>query len=300
MTGQDAHVAVVVPFTPGACADRDRAWEYVRARLEHFHPWPIIVGATEGRWSKGRAVENALALTGADVIVMHDADSFVSPDALEAAVAAVAPGVWAMPHQLVHRLNEASTAKLYHEGLAGDLTVGRHARLRYAYPGTPGGGIVALTRADYERCPIDPRFEGWGGEDDAWGRALCTLIGGEIRNNGPHGAIPPHRGTADLWHLYHPLAPTHRHRDGVLPETNALVARYKEATGSPRLMAALVADREAEPPAPLERPVTFRLSRQALRLAATKVRSGPDRLYRTNDPLLVEQLRAHRLAQEVL
>lgn len=294
-------ISVLVPFTPGACRHRDRAWDYVRERLEHFHPdWQIVVGTSPDPWSKGRAVADALTRADGDVLVMHDADSFVPAASLRDAVAAVEPGVWAMPHLQVHRINEGHTRALYAEGILDEVTLpNRGARTRMVYQGTVGGGVVAITRADYEACPIDPRFEGWGGEDDAWGRALCTLIGGTIVNNGPAGLHPPHRGDGNLWHLHHPLARTHRNREGVLPETNALVARYKECTGVPRLMRALVHGLPPEPLPELDRPATFRLRRSTLRIPAGKIRASADRLHTTTDPEVAEQLRAHRLAEEV-
>lgn len=292
-------IAVVIPFTPGLCAHRDRAHEYVTARLAAFHPdWPIVTGSCAGEWSKGEAVADALTRTDADVIVMHDADSFVPPDALSAAVDAVRPGVWAMPHTAVHRLKESPTRSLYAEPPTETVDIARGGRLKQPYQGTAGGGVVAIARADYESCPIDPRFQGWGGEDDAWGRALCTLVGGRITDGSdPYGMHPPHRGAAPLFHLYHPPAMTHRSRNGVLPETNRLVALYKERTGVPRMMRALVDDVAPAEPEPCG-PVRFRFSRTALHIPAGKIRATGGE-YVTDDPIEVEQLRAHHLAQEV-
>lgn len=291
-------IAVVIPFTPGACRYRDKAFAYVTERLEHHHGWPIVTGTCDGQWSKGRAVADALTRTDADIIVMHDADSFVTPDALEASVAAVEDGVWSMPHTTVHRLKENATNNVYGDGVTATPPDGRGVRLRHPYQGTAGGGVVAITRDDYESCPIDPRFEGWGGEDDAWGRALCTLVGGHIEDAAsPFGMHPPHRVDSPLWHLYHPPAPTHRNRGGVLPETNRLVALYKQHTGVPRMMRALIDDAPPADPLP-EGPVQFRFARKALRIPAGKIRTL-NQLYTTEDPIEIEQLRAHRLAEEV-
>jgi hypothetical protein len=61
-----------------------------------------------------------------------------------------------------------------------------------SHQGMQGGGIIVTSREVYERVPLDPRFEGWGQEDECFGLALRTLAG------------PPRRGTAELVHLHHP------------------------------------------------------------------------------------------------
>lgn len=234
---------------------------------------------------------------------MHDADSFVPVDALHASVRAVRPGRWSIPHSEVHRLSTSATTELLAAGVL-DTPPPPHRRTGYSrhpYPGTIGGGVLAIHRDDYLACPLDPRFDGWGGEDDSWGRALCTLIAGEVTNPrlNPEGLVPPHTAGAHLWHLDHPLSPTHRRRAGKRPHIEALVGRYKEATGVPRLMAALVAGDDPPPPAPLPGPVTFRLRRPVVRIPAGKIRTPANRLHTTTDPVVVEQLRASPYAEEV-
>ncbi len=153
---------------------------------------------------------DALSRTDADIIVVADAD--VACDGIQTAVEAVEAGAaWAVPHSRVHRLTEAATEAVLAGGqLEGD-TVDR------PYFGHPGGGLVVLPRTHYEACPIDPRFAGWGHEDDAWAIALTTM----------HGE--PWRGTAPLWHLWHPPQERPSRREGS-PESKALFRRYRHAS----------------------------------------------------------------------
>lgn len=108
------------------------------------------------------------------------------------------------------------------------------------YLGTEGGGIVVLRRELYEACPLDPRFVGWGSEDDSWGMALRTL----------HG--PPLRIRQPLVHLYHPPQPRATRSWGSV-EGRTLRKRYARASGNPSAMRSLIEEahdalRTTEPP----------------------------------------------------
>lgn len=224
-------VSVLVPYRPGGCEWRARAWAYVRAHYGQLHGgWELVVGSCAGRWSKGAAVADALGRATGEVLVLADADSFCDPDVLAGAVAGVAGGryAWAVPHRLVYRLSRRGTERLY----GGQLQPGHVARKPYLGPA--GGGIVVLPRAAYEAVGgIDERYLGWGGEDVSLGWALDALVG------------PYHRHGARLYHLWHPHpAPSHRGS----PPSEALAARYRAARTNPDLMSALVRERNARTP----------------------------------------------------
>lgn len=216
-------VSVIVPWRPDG-GHRDAAWAWVRDRWATTHPgWRVIVGpCPDGPWSKGTAIAAALARSRAPIVVIADADVWCEETA--AAVETVARGHarWAMPHTGVHRLTAAATATVLAGGpLGGDLDE-RHR-------GVLGGGIVALARDVAEGVPIDPRFAGWGQEDTAWALALTTLVG------------RPWRGTAPLWHLWHPPAPRESRTAGS-PASIAHHQRYRAAAGNPTAMRALLAE----------------------------------------------------------
>ena len=176
----------------------------------------VMVGSCDPPWRKAAAVNNALDGVTADVLVVADADCLC--DGVPAAIAAVEAGAaWAMPHTLVHRLDEQATVAVY-QGTPADDTKGRAQR---PYRGFAGGGIVVVRRDVWDICPLDPRFEGWGCEDSSWAVALTCLYG------------PPWRGPADLWHLYHPPAPKQLHRWGN-QTSRALEIRYRRAAHSGR------------------------------------------------------------------
>jgi len=187
-------VAVLIPWA-GSCPHREAARQHVRAwYAANFPEWKIHWGESgEGpAWCKAQAVAFALCETNAKILVVADADC-IAPG-LGEAVRQVSEGApWAVPHRLVHRFSQGATARI----LAGEDPSGwpRERALydQMPYPGYEGGGIVVLRRDVYEQLPLDPRFMGWGQEDEAWATALSRV----------HGK-PWRRTNEPLWHLWHP------------------------------------------------------------------------------------------------
>jgi hypothetical protein len=185
-------VSVLIPF---ASDDQWRrlALEHVAAGYEQ-HGWEIVIGTVGGEWVKAVAVEDAARRASGDVFVVADADCLCdgTPDAVQAVIEGAA---WAMPHCFVHRFSDTATEKVYAGGYGDELE-------EPAYHGRWGGGIVVLPRSTWSGVPLDPRFKGWGQEDEAWALALTSLAG------------EPVRLAHDLWHLWHPTPPRLNRRVG--------------------------------------------------------------------------------------
>jgi len=219
-------VAVVVPWRPDP--HRERLWSFLRPRWDALG-YEVVEGScpVDGSWCKAVAVADGIARTQADVIVVADADVWC--DGVPAAVNAVNKGeAWAIPHHLVKRLTPASTDDTL---ATGDWPAVRNS-FTYAdrpYIGHPGGGIVVLTRAAWDTAPLDPRFSGWGQEDNSWALALRVLCGREWR------------GVEDLWHLWHAPQPRMNRTTGSSSGA-MLYRRYWAARNSVRNMTALVAE----------------------------------------------------------
>jgi hypothetical protein len=215
-------ISVIIPF---ASDDpwRIRARDHVTGWYQTFG-WEVVEGTCPPPWRKAVAVADAIARSTGEILVVADADCLCS--GVPAAVAAVeADAPWAIPHHLVHRLDEEATQAVY-SGATAESTVGR---AQAPYPGFAGGGIVVLTRTTYTAVPLDDRFEGWGQEDESWALALTTLAG------------PPWRGTAPLYHLHHPPPPARRSRHVGSVASHELLNRYLRAarTGRPAMRALL-------------------------------------------------------------
>lgn len=220
-------VEVIIPWS-GSEPHRMENLNYVRRRFNSLNLDVYIGVMSEAEpWCKARAVAYAVETSQADVIVVHDAD--VVCDGLDAAIDAVTEGkaAWAVPHGNVIRLNEYTTEEVLSGAKlpTGDPRPGTFEPP--IYWGHAGGGIVVVRHDVYLDCPLDPRFVGWGQEDDSWALALTCL----------HGR--PWRGDAPLWHLWHPPAPR-KNRSTGSTESHRLNHRYRLAMDDPEAMRRLI------------------------------------------------------------
>lgn len=218
-------VEVIVPYRAG-CEHRERALAYVTSRYEH----PVTIAhAPAGPWSKGATVNPAVRASRADILVIADADVWTT--GTDAAVDAIAAGAsWALPHGSVRRLSQPATQLV----LDGHPLTDQLELAERAYRGIHAGGILVARRSTLLQIPLDPRFNGWGGEDQAWGYALYTLLGGAWEGHPP------------LWHLWHPPQERLNRRVGSVA-SDQLRRRYLKARRDPAVMHALLAEHREDP-----------------------------------------------------
>lgn len=195
-------VSVLIPYREDEDGHRARALEFVRDWYREHHPdFEVRIGELTGRtWRKGDAVQEALEASRGWTLVIADGDVVVEPSLLEEAVELVRDGVpWVVPHELVHRLDEATTRRVLEDGPA-DCSFEDRELIRNPYKGFPGGGLLVVDRSDYEASGgIPADFQGWGAEDEALATILDSLVGPHIRLGG------------DLFHLYHDPGRRTRH-----------------------------------------------------------------------------------------
>lgn len=227
-------VSVLVPFRADG-AERDTAWAYLQRWWAEAQPdWQVVTGTCPpGPWVKAYAVQDALTRADGELLLIADADVFMDRQQLgmwASTLQASSSRAWIIPHRTVMRLTPAGTAAV----LAGeeppvDNDGGGYRPnplIERCYKGVGGGGMVMLSRDLYESVPLDPRFAGWGQEDQSLNEALGVL-GGSY-----------HRGGGTLYHLWHPPQP--RLNDVVgSDESQAHYQRYLAAR-TPELMRALV------------------------------------------------------------
>ena len=178
---------VIVPYMPSG-PERAANLRWLLDRLEYLDY--VVAEIPEGTWVKAQAVNPAITESTAEFVAVCDADVYV-PGLLGAVAAVISGAPWAVPHTKVHRLTQAATATV----LAGAAPTVDMPTVERPYDGVPGGGCVVLPRQTAMDIPMDPRFEGWGGEDHSWGYALTTLAG------------DPWRSELPLFHLWHPTPP---------------------------------------------------------------------------------------------
>lgn len=196
----DPTVDIIIPWA-NSDSWRSQALAFVTDQLDiHCPNWGVRLGhSSPNRWCKADAVADALTESTADIVVIHDADVW-SP-ATPAIAAHAATHGWAIPHRKVYRLTPEATLDVLTSRALGmrAASPGPVSRYERVHDGFVGGGIVAVTRDVYNEVPLDPRFVGWGHEDESWAWALRLVVGA------------PWRGDARCYHLWHPP----QDRDGV-------------------------------------------------------------------------------------
>jgi hypothetical protein len=205
-------VEVVMSWRDVGCPHRTQAlhWTLQKWMLAGYHV--TLSGADDGQsWNRAHDVTPPIERSTAGIVVVADADCWT--DGIHDAIAAVEAGApWAVPHRMLCRLGPEATERV----LAGGLPEDQDDFAERPYKGHEAGTMFVIRRDVYLDCPLDPRFVGWGQEDDALSLALRLLH------------APPWRGTAPLWHLWHPAQP--RKNRGIGSDENlALYRRYRVA-----------------------------------------------------------------------
>lgn len=224
--GSRNQVSVIIPWQGGE-RTRERAKDYTLRwfREEMPNSWQIVVAETNSKpFSKAGVVREAIQDTFGKIIVVHDADSITYglPEAIELVKGRPR---WSIPHLNVHRLTEEATHAIYQGGHPNNFADLTHEK---PYKGVRAGGSVVLERDLFEECPPDPRFKGWGGEDESWGYALHIVA----NHDAPRIRLP-------LIHLWHTPPERINRMYGSL-ESKRLVERYRTASRNRQTMMNLI------------------------------------------------------------
>lgn len=219
--GVATDLSVVIPFT-STCPHRVRAAEFVVNWWRvNFPDATVLIGGepSDGPWVKARHVDMLMRSVDTPVVAVADADVILeNPEAVRVALDNL--DGWAIPHLRVVRWDEGSTAAIL-DGREPSTFV------QSPYIGFAGGGITILPTDTYRSVPLDPRFQGWGQEDESWACALRCLVG------------EPWRGEERLWHLWHPPQQRRTRRWGS-QASKRLAGRYKDAESDLAAMRALL------------------------------------------------------------
>lgn len=216
-------VSVAIPWRSSGEHERERNVQLTSEHLSKLGPTVLADSSPDKPFNRAEARNTGVAICldvpafRADVVVVCDADFLPPLDAvLEACEGAREDGRLHQPFTEALYLTEDETASYLASGTppgrsGGDLT---------------GGCFVMTPEAWFEAGGMDPRFLGWGGEDDAFRIAAETLLGPRVH----------HRGV--MPHLHHPSAAafgSNAHRGNL-----ALLRRYTQAANNPEAMRALI------------------------------------------------------------
>lgn len=207
---------------------RDRLWDLCRQYWENDGHWDIAEGEhTDGPFNRSAAINEA-ARGAWDVAVILDADTILDIDQIEQGIAtAHTTGELVLPFTCRNLLNQRGTKEIL-AGYQGswERWVTKREKVGDSYEHVSSCLCVPRRLWD-EVGGFDERFEGWGGEDDAF-HAACSTLAGVARIEG------------HAWHLWHPPA---KRKDGLYRQAKALSDRYLAANTTQEMRGLLAEDR---------------------------------------------------------
>lgn len=243
-------ISLLVPFRANSDAPhRLWIWEWLLEYWSYELPdAEIVMGRSKSvAFSKTEAVNDAARRATGRIFVILDSDAYLRGEVILHCAREIEEAqrrghkLWFIPYRHLYRLTEGSTERVLNSD----------PRRPYRFSSPPArdevestvgsmhghhfGAMVQIMPREAFRTVgcMDPRFQGWGGEDVAFLRALDTLYG-------KHKTVD-----VDVLHLWHPNLGTsvyNRMWEGQdTPGTNSKLAeRYNRATGDRARMRALV------------------------------------------------------------
>jgi GT2 family glycosyltransferase len=194
--------------------ERDRLWAYCRRHCETELPaLEIVEGYHEGDGPFNRSAAINRAAEGEwDFAVILDSDTIVDAEQVLAGIElAEETGALVLPYKLRNMLSEAGTSAIL-DGHVGSWEPWVIARERNRV-----SCCVIVPRALWDAVGgFDERFEGWGGEDEAF-HAACAALGVVRRLDGAN------------WHLWHAPSPHYDTSTPLYRQALRLTQRYRQA-----------------------------------------------------------------------
>jgi len=260
-------ISIIIPFRKSKKYPRqERNFEFVKKYWRCQLPGAeIIVGHDPERhktFSKSVAINRAVRRSHGDILVIVDADGYITPQAVLHCAAEIrqarAEGLrlWFVPYRQFYRLTEAASDRILASDPCGPF--------QQTCPPNPDdvqntsgsgrghwyGALIQIMPREAFDCfgGWDKRFRGWGGEDHSAMRACDTMYW-------RHKTLP-----GCVFHLWHPMYGIDgvntwvdwnkrlwdNQKDVVSGYNGNLAARYSRANGNREKMWRLIQEQEIE------------------------------------------------------
>lgn len=240
-------ISLIIPFSSKNLL-RKRTFKWLLEYWKHELPnAEIVIGHSKSRvFNKGRALNQAVRKSSGEILVIIDADAYMSGKVIERCAERILEELhnhlWYVPYRHLYRLNSDITRLIVQSDPRHPLRLssppsdcflddnGHKSSYGHRYMAM----CAIIPRQAYEMLGcFDERFSGWGGEDVCFLRAMDTLWG-------------KHKSTDnDVLHLWHEMIGGNYQTRQWVGQTggganNELANAYNRATGKPEEMRALV------------------------------------------------------------
>ena len=248
-------ISLLIPYKKHVDPRRDITLEWLKDYWKHELPGAELIVSSDGSthdqsFCKTRAVNRAAGRAKGDIFVILDADCYISGDVLIQCAERIRDArkldqpLWYVPYRHFYRLNQDTSLYILMSDPSDPLRVKSPpdenmivistSKNEISHGHGYGALIQLLPREAFEMVGgMDERFNGWGGEDVSFMRAVDTLYG-------------HHKTTKnDVYHLWHPtIGKTWERRMWPGQKTpgnnNELSNRYVQAINDRAKMRALI------------------------------------------------------------
>lgn len=222
---------VVTPYRPDG-GRREEIWSWCKAHWESYGVEVITADSGDDPFTPGCSRNLAVAMSAGDPIILADADTIATADVV-AMARSWDVSRWAIAYQSngYVALTEDATNGLLRTDPARYDAIFVPAEAIRAQIESHAGCLIVPQAAFARVGGYDPRFRGWGYEDDAFHESLSTLWG------------TPYRVPGFAVHLYHEHIEAERFEQPHIAANRLLSDRYTAARGDVARMDAIVDER---------------------------------------------------------
>lgn len=225
-------LSIVIPWRAGTNEWRLRSFDWIISRYRALYPGAELILADGGgpEFNRSTFINYGVSQATRDVVLIADADTISYSEFVGRGLELLDAGApWVIPYGDADYYNsdQVSAERI----LASDpTTFVTPDQITWEHKLKSWSGQVMIRREDFESVGgFDPRFRGWGYEDNAFVAACDTLLGDHVR-------VP------DGWtiHIWHPAPVETTWDQPHIDQNRALFAQYDVAHGNFEAMQRLV------------------------------------------------------------